>query len=80
MILMAARASRTENQDAIDATMVGMLADPKEVYQIFFQFARYIAIFVFHSLSYFACLTNRLVLVSKSFIFCRSIQSTKELL
>ncbi|XP_047044584.1 plasma membrane ATPase 3 [Lolium rigidum] len=30
VILMAARASRTENQDAIDATMVGMLADPKE--------------------------------------------------
>jgi len=28
---MAARASRTENQDAIDATIVGMLADPKEV-------------------------------------------------
>jgi H+-transporting ATPase len=35
VILMAARASRTENQDAIDATMVGMLADPKEVYQIY---------------------------------------------
>lgn len=31
VILMAARASRTENQDAIDATIVGMLADPKEV-------------------------------------------------
>ncbi|KAK3124671.1 hypothetical protein QOZ80_7BG0590430 [Eleusine coracana subsp. coracana] len=30
VILMAARASRTENQDAIDATIVGMLADPKE--------------------------------------------------
>lgn len=28
---MAARASRTENQDAIDAAIVGMLADPKEV-------------------------------------------------
>lgn len=33
VILLAARASRTENQDAIDAAMVGMLADPKEVYQ-----------------------------------------------
>ena len=32
VILLAARASRTENQDAIDAAMVGMLADPKEVY------------------------------------------------
>ncbi|XP_031480126.1 plasma membrane ATPase [Nymphaea colorata] len=29
-VLLAARASRTENQDAIDAAMVGMLADPKE--------------------------------------------------
>ncbi|KAF7848598.1 hypothetical protein BT93_L1815 [Corymbia citriodora subsp. variegata] len=30
VILMAARASRLENQDAIDAAIVGMLADPKE--------------------------------------------------
>ncbi|VFQ70220.1 unnamed protein product [Cuscuta campestris] len=30
VLLCAARASRTENQDAIDAAMVGMLADPKE--------------------------------------------------
>ncbi|XP_047941944.1 plasma membrane ATPase 2-like isoform X2 [Salvia hispanica] len=30
VLLMAARASRTENQDAIDAAIVGMLADPKE--------------------------------------------------
>lgn len=28
---MAARASRLENQDAIDAAIVAMLADPKEV-------------------------------------------------
>lgn len=31
VILMAARASRIENQDAIDTAIVGMLADPKEV-------------------------------------------------
>ena len=31
VLLLAARASRVENQDAIDAAMVGMLADPKEV-------------------------------------------------
>ena len=31
MVLMAARASRIENQDAIDAAIVGTLADPKEV-------------------------------------------------
>ncbi|KAK9684612.1 hypothetical protein RND81_10G220900 [Saponaria officinalis] len=30
VVLMAARASRTENQDAIDAAIVNMLADPKE--------------------------------------------------
>ncbi|KAG0494005.1 hypothetical protein HPP92_004999 [Vanilla planifolia] len=30
VILYAARASRIENQDAIDASIVGMLADPKE--------------------------------------------------
>ncbi|XP_074583863.1 plasma membrane ATPase-like [Curcuma longa] len=30
VVLLAARASRTENQDAIDAAMVGMLGDPKE--------------------------------------------------
>ncbi|AES65205.1 putative proton-exporting ATPase [Medicago truncatula] len=30
VMLLAARAARTENQDAIDAAIVGMLADPKE--------------------------------------------------
>lgn len=30
VILLAARASMNENQDAIDAAIVGMLADPKE--------------------------------------------------
>ncbi|EEF38863.1 H(\+)-transporting atpase plant/fungi plasma membrane type, putative [Ricinus communis] len=29
VVLLAARASRTENQDAIDASIVGMLSDPK---------------------------------------------------
>ncbi|CAI0526990.1 unnamed protein product [Linum tenue] len=31
VVLMAARASRLENQDAIDAAIVAMLADPKEI-------------------------------------------------
>jgi hypothetical protein len=31
VVLMAARASRLENQDAIDAAIVSMLADSKEV-------------------------------------------------
>ncbi|TYH69446.1 hypothetical protein ES332_D05G056500v1 [Gossypium tomentosum] len=30
LVLIAARASRVENQDAIDASIVGMLGDPKE--------------------------------------------------
>ncbi|GKD29747.1 plasma membrane ATPase 1, partial [Tanacetum coccineum] len=30
VLLMAARASGVENQDAIDTAIVGMLADPKE--------------------------------------------------
>uniref|UniRef100_A0A7N0R8K8 Plasma membrane ATPase n=1 Tax=Kalanchoe fedtschenkoi TaxID=63787 RepID=A0A7N0R8K8_KALFE len=30
VLLLAARASRTENQDAIDAAIINMLADPKE--------------------------------------------------
>jgi len=32
VILLGARASRVENQDAIDACIVGMLSDPKEVF------------------------------------------------
>lgn len=32
VVLMAARASRLENQDAIDTAIVSMLADPKEVH------------------------------------------------
>lgn len=41
LVLYAARASRTENQDAIDASIVGMLGDPKEVlikFQIYILF------------------------------------------
>ncbi|XP_057447573.1 plasma membrane ATPase 3-like [Lotus japonicus] len=30
VVLMAARASRVENQDAVDAAIIGMLGDPKE--------------------------------------------------
>uniref|UniRef100_A0A803ML36 P-type H(+)-exporting transporter n=1 Tax=Chenopodium quinoa TaxID=63459 RepID=A0A803ML36_CHEQI len=38
MVLMAARASRMENQDAIDAAIVGTLADPKEAFKKFTSF------------------------------------------
>lgn len=34
-VLLGARASRVENQDAIDACIVGMLGDPKEVPTLF---------------------------------------------
>ena len=37
VVLMAARASRVENQDAIDTAIVGMLADPKEVCQLVYE-------------------------------------------
>lgn len=35
VVLMAAQASRLENQDAIDTAIVGMLTDPKEVSQLY---------------------------------------------
>jgi hypothetical protein len=34
VVLHAARASRVENQDAIDASIVNMLSDPKEVFSM----------------------------------------------
>ncbi|KAL3584991.1 hypothetical protein D5086_011858 [Populus alba] len=34
LMLHAARASRTENQDAIDASIVGMLGDPSEIIEL----------------------------------------------
>ncbi|KAE9466547.1 hypothetical protein C3L33_01547, partial [Rhododendron williamsianum] len=34
VVVMAARASRVENQDAIDTAIVGTLADPKEIYAV----------------------------------------------
>lgn len=44
IVLLAARASRLENQDAIDTAIISMLADPKEVKQKFW--------YEFHSSSY----------------------------
>lgn len=34
VVLMSARASRIENQDAIDGAIASMLSDPKQVYII----------------------------------------------
>lgn len=44
MILLGARASRVENQDAIDACIVGMLGDAKEVCNFFLMIYIYIYI------------------------------------
>lgn len=46
VVLMAARASRLENQDAIDTAIVSMLGDPKEVNWLNFICLAYI--FIFH--------------------------------
>ena len=53
VVLLAARASRLENQDAIDAAIINMLADPKEVeektYNISMNVAWFIHVFgVYH--------------------------------
>jgi len=37
VVLLAARASRLENQDAIDTVIVNMLADPKEVSKFYLE-------------------------------------------
>jgi len=42
VVTLAARASRIENQDAIDAAIVGMLADPKEVRNLFLQISEFL--------------------------------------
>lgn len=38
VVLLAARASRVENQDAIDMAIINMLADPREVLNLFARF------------------------------------------
>lgn len=47
LLLAAARASRVENQDAIDASIVNMLGDPKEVLRIM--------VFQTYILLYYSC-------------------------
>lgn len=46
VILLGARASRVENQDAIDACIVGMLGDAKEVCNFFLMMHIYIYIYI----------------------------------
>lgn len=56
IVLMAARASRLENQDAIDFAIVSMLPDPKEVKKSYFYnlclFRWLLAIFISQVLTY----------------------------
>lgn len=44
-VLYAARASRVENQDAIDASIINMLSDPKEVFYHFFLYSCTVSFF-----------------------------------
>lgn len=48
VVLMAAQASRTENQDAIDSAIVGMLADPKEVVNLLSVYCFLVILFWWH--------------------------------
>lgn len=46
VVLYAARASRVENQDAIDASIINMLSDPKEVFYHFFLYSCTVSFFL----------------------------------
>jgi len=80
VILMAARASRTENQDAIDTAIVGMLADPKEVYTFVTSSKQRMMIILYYLLWWDGSLSMfswRHALASKKFTSCHSILLTK---
>lgn len=55
VLLLAGRASRLENQDAIDTAIVSMLADPKEVREL--SFTRLLVSFLEVFFSYKGCLS-----------------------
>lgn len=87
---MAARASRLENQDAIDAAIVAMLADPKEVgdciTQNFMQLLQDAKVQVLEKLSLLRCFNsvfkcnsnvNLLLYNNKKCIFIVSYYATK---
>lgn len=83
VVLMAARASRLENQDAIDTAIVSMLGDPKEV-SSFTQVSilvddiyTLLSFLFFHGDLCFILQTRR-VLGSRNFISFHSIQQTRE--
>jgi len=53
VILLGARASRVENQDAIDACIVGMLGDPREVCNFIIKKIKIIYIYIY--IQYLTC-------------------------
>lgn len=80
VMLMAARASRTENQDAIDTAIVGMLADPKEVTKVpqrFIPTYTFLSLSLTHSSSWGHLFeSGRHGLAFKKFIFSHLTQPT----
>lgn len=70
VVLLAARASRLENQDAIDAAIVNMLSDPKEVITslmpISYWFLHFLETLVYNNWD----ISNRPVQTSRKSILC----------
>lgn len=77
VLLLAGRASRLENQDAIDTAIISMLADPREVRGL--SFTRLLVTFLEVFSSYKRLFIRRLVQTLKKFISCRSILWTNVL-
>lgn len=75
VLLLAARASRTENQDSIDAAIVGTLADPKEVRCISFLF-----FILFYSFRFRGCERDVLGVFRPELVLGRCISSHSTLL
>lgn len=74
VVLVAARASRMENQDAIDASIVNMLSDPKEV-----TLEYNILMLEYNNARSFRLLDFRPKQTSRKFTFCLSIVWTNVL-
>lgn len=71
VLLLAGRASRLENQDAIDTAIVSMLADPREVRELsLIRLLVTLLEVLSHTKVFFFC---RLVQTLKKFISCHSI-------
>lgn len=67
VLLLAGRASRLENQDAIDEAIVSMLADPREV-----------EIFLLRTLYYKTIITFLEVFLIQRLFICRHVQTLEK--